>query len=143
MLIRSALAAAAMLAGISAANAEDAILGEWQTPDGATIEVVECATGICGDIVALTDRDGVRGEDVRDVNHPRPEKRDRKLVGQRIMRKVTKTGANEWKGRVYHPKHGIRMSPTLVLLPSGDLQLTACLNKMPSICQDEIWTRVN
>ncbi len=143
MLKRSALAAALLLAGASTAHADDALLGEWQTPDGATIEVMECATGICGDIVALTDRDGMRGEDVRDVNHPRPDKRRRKLVGQRIMRKVKKTGASEWKGRVYHPKHGIRMSPTFVLLQSGDLKLTACLKKAPLICQDEIWTRVD
>ena len=142
MIRRSALAGAVLLWSGATVFAADAILGVWQTPDGATIKVVECATGICGDIIALTDRDGQRGEDIRDVNHPRPDKRDRKLVGTRIMRKVAKTGRNKWSGRVYHPKHGIRMNPTLRLMGSGDLKLTACLKKAPSICQDEVWTRV-
>ena len=143
---RTALLAAGLIMTGSAASADYAnedLLGLWTTPDGATIEVVECATGICGDIIALTDRDGMRGEDVRDVNHPNPKRRDRTLVGTRIMRKVVKTGPNSWAGRVYHPVHGIRMAPTLKFLPSGDLELTACLKKAPSICQDETWRRAD
>jgi len=146
MTLRVAIAAAAVFVAAQTASviaADDDLLGLWQTPDGATVEVVECATGMCGDIVALTERDGVAGEDIRDVNHPNPKNRDRKLVGTRIMRKVVQTGPGEWKGRVYHPKHGLRMAPTLKLLSSGDLELTACLKKAPSVCQSETWTRVN
>ncbi|MBB4304005.1 uncharacterized protein (DUF2147 family) [Rhodobium orientis] len=121
----------------------DAILGFWKTPHGATVEVVPCATGICGDIVEMDAQDGVPGPQVRDVNHPNPDRRDRKLLGTRIMRKVVKTGPNEWKGRAYHPKHGLRMAPTITLVGDGRMKLTACLKKAPSICQDEYWQRVN
>lgn len=137
-----ALAGALMVMTASGAAADEKILGTWQTPDGATIEVVHCATGICGDIIALTDRDGQRGEDIRDVNHPNAKRRNRKLVGTRIMRKVKSVGQDAWEGRVYHPVHGIRMTPTMKLISDDELELTACLKKMPSICQDEVWQRV-
>jgi len=99
-----------LLAGIAAIpfqakvdDLPDAIIGVWDTGDGAHVEVYEREGKIHGKFVWFYDEPPAGG---LDINNPDPELRDRHLVGTDLIRNFEFVD-KKWKnGRIYNPENG-------------------------------------
>ena len=98
------------------AAAEDggAIVGVWLTEEGdARVEIYRDGDKFSGKIVWIepnypeNDEEGMGGKPKLDRNNPDESRRDRPIVGLRIVSNFVYDGDNKWKdGRIYDPKNG-------------------------------------
>lgn len=119
----SMAAAAALLIGCGAAQAQD-IGGTWQRDTGASrVRFAKCGEALCGTISWLKDANG-------------PAK-----VGQRIFYDMKPNGAGKWSGSAFNPEDGKTYSGTMAL--SGDTLTTSGCVMGGLICRSVKWSKVN
>ena len=101
----SLAAAAAVLIGCGAAQAQE-LGGTWQRDTGASrVRFAKCGEALCGTISWLKDANG-------------PAK-----IGQRIFYDMKPNGAGKWSGSAFNPEDGKTYSGTMAL--SGETLTTS------------------
>jgi uncharacterized protein (DUF2147 family) len=132
--IRSAFAAAALLACATPAVAASAIDGSWITQDGkAVVNIAPCGSAHCGTITRMLKppAPGV----LRDIHNPDARLRDRPIVGLFILTSLVATDG-EWRGHIYDPEQGRSYRAVLRANPSGTLKVQGCISLF---CRTLIW----
>jgi len=93
---------------------------------------------MCGTIARVLDTSP--GVPTTDVNNPDPGRRNRPLVGLRILWGFT-GGPTEWDdGQAYDPKSGSSYKSSLRLNADGSLRVTGCVL---FVCRSRRWARAN
>lgn len=129
------------LAGTAQADAPR-ILGDWATPNGATIRIEPCGAAPCGKIVNFKPRPGRTVSNTRDELNRDQSKRYRKVLDLMVLWKLKPAG-DSWKGRVYDPRRGFSVGVTLERKSQTGLLVTGCARVVFRICEKETWRRVN
>ncbi|MEK4032669.1 DUF2147 domain-containing protein [Methylocystis sp. IM3] len=98
--------------------------GVWRRPDGGEqFSFYDCDGGLlCARLVAVA----------------KPE--DAGAVGTVILRGASKSGPNEWKGKLYNARDGKIYEGYVTLRSANELRLKGCL--WGFLCGGETWTRV-
>lgn len=119
----SVAAAAAVLIGCGAAQAQE-LGGTWQRDTGASrVRFAKCGEALCGTISWLKDANG-------------PAK-----IGQRIFYDMKPNGAGRWSGSAFNPEDGKTYSGTMAL--SGETLTTSGCVMGGLICRSVKWSKVN
>ncbi|RYH03560.1 DUF2147 domain-containing protein [Salipiger sp. IMCC34102] len=124
------IAATAALLIATAAQAQDAALGTWQTEvdDGAFahVDVVPCGGAVCGTIVRSYQADGTPYESPN--------------IGLQIVRNMAPNGDGTYAGQVFRPSNGKTYTGKMQV--SGNaLRLQGCVAG-GLICASQNWVRV-
>lgn len=130
-----------LAAALSLSAAEPEIAGLWSTGgDGGRVRIETCGEAVCGRLVAADALD--QDPDLKDVNHPDPQMRDRPLQGVAIIEDFTRAEDGKWEpGTLYDPEEGrVITRGHLELLGEDTLQVRGCV---AFICQTQEWTRVD
>lgn len=125
-MIRSVLAAAALLQFAAPALAANAIDGRWITHDGkAVVDIAPCGPAHCGTIarVLKPDAPGV----LRDIHNPDARLRDRSIIGLAILTGLAVSGG-EWRGHIYDPQQGRSYKAVVRPNPNGTLKVQGCVS---------------
>lgn len=143
MRLKSIGATAAILAGITAAGAQETgdPFGLWITNEGkGQVEVKACGEKLCGKIVWLREPTDANGQPLRDHRNEDESKRERKIIGLPVMMGLEASGPAAWRGYVYSPERGKAFEVDAVQTAPDRLELTGCgLGGL--ICETHIWTR--
>jgi uncharacterized protein (DUF2147 family) len=118
--------------------------GAWMTDDGkAKIAIVSCGSGLCGNIIALTEpNDPATGKPKTDSNNADAARRSRPMVGVQIVIDMKPDTADKWKGQVYNAEDGKTYTGSITLVDAKTLTLQGCaLGGL--ICKSKTWTRAN
>lgn len=119
----SLAAAAAVLIGCGAAQAQE-LGGTWQRDTGASrVRFAKCGEALCGTISWLKDANG-------------PAK-----IGQRIFYDMKPNGAGKWSGSAFNPEDSKTYSGTMAL--SGETLTTSGCVMGGLICRSVKWSKVN
>ena len=123
-----AAVAAAFIA--TAAQAQDAAVGTWQTEpdDGALahVQIAPCGNAVCGTIVRTYKTDG--------TSYQSPN------IGLQIVRSMVPNGDGTYAGQVFRPSNGKTYTGKMQV--SGDaLRLQGCVAG-GLICASQNWVRV-
>jgi uncharacterized protein (DUF2147 family) len=137
--LRTAAFVAALLFGISSAQAAEPT-GTWLTEKGdARIHVAPCGKALCGTIVWIKDAiDPQTGRAPVDDKNPDPSKRGRKIVGMRIF-SMNLDSNNVWAGPIYNSDDGRNYAGRLLMQGADALQVNGCAG---ALCGGELWRRV-
>ena len=138
---RFSLGLAAVVAFVVSASAQaaDPIAGQWVTEErDAVVTIGDCGRSTCGRISRFL-KAPPGGRDQRDVNNPKENLRDRKLLGLPILTGFSEDG-DEWRGTIYDPKSGRSYRSVLRRLSAGRLEVKGCLGPF---CQTQEWTRAS
>ncbi len=125
---RLALAAAALALAMAptafAANDPSDPHGVWRRPDGGEqFSFYDCDGGLlCAKLVSVA----------------KPE--DAGAIGTVILRGASRSGPNEWKGKLYNAQDGKIYDGYITLRSANELRLKGCLWGV--LCGGETWTRV-
>src|SRR5437016_11794321 len=94
----SSIAAWALIAaGIGPAAADPR--GLWQANDGSRVRIANCGAALCGTLASMnTPTDPATGRPWTDKYNPDPSKRDRPLIGLRVLISMQPSGAGKWSG---------------------------------------------
>jgi uncharacterized protein (DUF2147 family) len=134
-----------MVVGQQEANKK--ILGIWWNEEKTSrIEVFEENNKIYGKIVWLEDNTNPDGTAPRtDFENPDESKRNRKLIGQRILFGLEwDDDDNEWDdGEIYDPENGKTYSCYAKLQKDGTFFLKGYVLGMPFLGRSTLWTRYN
>ncbi|MGN8157935.1 DUF2147 domain-containing protein [Salinisphaera sp. RV14] len=157
MIRRLALATALVLASMTAladAPPPAAIVGFWRTAKGgAVIHMVEEQGGFLARVVWLEsdrypadDPQGMGGQPLVDRHNPDPSKRDRPMIGLRLIKgldyRVLASDRARWEnGRVYDPDRGKWFDCYLWLADHRHLKLHGYVG-IPALGRTTTWTRV-
>lgn len=140
-MLKSLLTTALLAAGLAAASstlshAADA-KGDWVRPNGASkIRISSCGNALCGNLIWLR-------EPRNDTQNPDASKRDRPLLGVRIVQSMKPTSKdNQWKGKVYNAEDGKTYTGFIELTSANKLKLEGCVMG-GLICKGETWNRAN
>lgn len=117
-----------------AVAASDDIVGEWRSPSGVHMQVMNCGESICGRIVRLPD------QSLPDIQNPEPRLRTRPVLGIQVFTGIRPAGTHGWKGHMYLPESGRTFVSRLISLDKGQLQVSMC-GPMGLLCSREVWTR--
>lgn len=95
----------------------------WRRPDGGEqFSFYDCDGGLlCARLVSVA----------------KPE--DAGAVGTGILRGATKSGPNEWRGKLYNARDGKTYDGYVILRSANELRLKGCL--LGVLCGGETWTR--
>lgn len=97
--------------------------GIWLRPDGGEqFSFYDCGSQLCAKLVAVA----------------KPE--DQKSIGTVILRGASKSGPNEWKGKLYNAADGKTYDGSITVKSANELRLKGCLWGI--LCSGETWTRV-
>jgi len=119
----------------SAAHAEetgDSILGVWTTTGSQSqVQVFKEHGKYFGKIISLKepnvpadDKSGMAGKPKTDFHNPKPELRQRPIVGLQIMGDFVAARANRWEsGRIYDPESGKTYKCKLSLVSTNRLEV--------------------
>lgn len=128
------MAACAITALGSTAQAKENVTGRWLTDDGSgVVEVAPCGATLCGRLISVLDPKAP----AHDINNPDPRLRRRPLLGIAVLTGLVKAGGNWSGGRAYDPKAG-RSYRARIRAADGGLDVTGCLFV---ICRTRHWTR--
>jgi uncharacterized protein (DUF2147 family) len=128
---------AAMLLSTPAGAAQGGVLGYWQEPSGAVIQVAACGPKLCLQLVALSSANRPR----TDVNNPDEKLRTRNLCGLRIGEGFTLTDPQHAEGgHLYDPKSGHTYSGSMSA-EGNSLKLRGYLG-IKLLGRTETWARV-
>jgi uncharacterized protein (DUF2147 family) len=118
------------LAGLSIAQAQPAIAGEWWTPGfNARVRIEPCGDAVCGRIVWLWDDTPT---DIADKNP---------LVGRLVIDRMAAAEPGRWRGgRLYNPEDGRDYKGSLHLQSATRLVVDGCVL---FICRTQVWRRVD
>lgn len=110
--------------------------GEWARPGGSSkIRISNCGNALCGSLIWVR-------EPRNDVKNPDPAKRDKPLVGLRIVQSMKPTStADEWSGKVYNAEDGKTYKGVMAMPAPDKLKLEGCVLG-GLICKGETWTRI-
>lgn len=119
---------------VTPASAQD-VAGTWSAESGRSrVQVAACGSARCGTIVWTAAR-------VLDVNNPDPARKDRELVGLRIISDARQQG-DSWIGQLYNPLDGRTYQGRMRLTGPRELELSGCVMR-GLICRSQTWTRAN
>jgi uncharacterized protein (DUF2147 family) len=134
---------AIVLVTSTAAIAADPV-GTWYTAaKRAQVRIAHCAgNSLCGAIVSLKEpNDPQTGKPKIDINNPDQAKRNRPLIGVRIVLDLKPTGTpDRWQGDVYNADDGRTYGGYLTMTGADTLELKGCVLG-DLICKSETWTR--
>lgn len=136
------LLALGLLAATPAASADaDAVTGVWLTAAGdGYVQVFEEAGRYHGKTVGAPPGEG--DPDATDEHNPDPAKRDRNLLGIRLLKGFEYDGDGVWKGgRAYDPNNGKTYDAKMWLEDPDTLKLRGYIG-MSLFGRTETWTRV-
>ncbi len=133
--MRISIATAALLLcslGAGPAAAQD-VTGVWLSQTGETrVRIAACGAELCGTVIW-------QQTPGKDVNNPEAAKRDRPIVGIRMIFGMKKSG-NEWNGQLYNFQDGKTYTGKMTLSGAGAMQLGGCVLG-GLICRSQTWTR--
>ncbi|MDH3740344.1 MAG: DUF2147 domain-containing protein [Hyphomicrobiales bacterium] len=115
--------------------------GIWITGDGRShVSVRACGAHYCGTVVRLAEPYEADGQPKRDTENPDPAKRNRPLIGMRILHDMAQvTGQARWEGQIYNPEDGKHYAGSMMI--RGDqLEVEGCV--LIVVCQSQTWTRM-
>lgn len=123
---------------VTAHAQQSGVLGQWLTPDGATVEVYRCDTAVCLKMVALSKDAPSRV----DSNDPNASLRWRSLCGLQIGSGFHLDGGDQAEGgHLYDPKNGKTYSGMMVS-DGNSLKLRGYIG-IRLFGRSEVWTRVH
>jgi uncharacterized protein (DUF2147 family) len=97
--------------------------GVWLRPEGGEqFSFYDCGALLCAKLISVK----------------KPE--DEKAVGTVILRGASKSGPNEWKGKLYNARDGKTYDGFITIKSANELRLKGCLWGL--LCSGETWTRV-
>jgi uncharacterized protein (DUF2147 family) len=144
---RSVRAAALVvcLAAAAAPGAAATPVGLWWAEGGAAqVRIAPCGVALCGRVVWLRAPLDEVGCPVRDRNNPEPGRRDRPLIGLRVLRDLESSSEDGqvWTGgRIYDPSSGRTYRCTARLVGEDQLELHGFIG-LPLIGRTTRWVRV-
>jgi uncharacterized protein (DUF2147 family) len=124
-LARAGLLAAALALASSPAAAVGSTdpHGLWMRPEGGEqFSFYDCGALLCAKLVSVK------------------KSEDAGAVGTVILRGASKSGPNEWKGKLYNAQDGKIYDGFVTLTSANELRLKGCLWGV--LCGGETWTRV-
>jgi uncharacterized protein (DUF2147 family) len=125
MLKKIVAALAAVLACAAPAWADPA--GVWVEKDGGTIRVFSCGQGYCATIASVEPRlDPETGKPRTDKNNVDASKRNRPLIGIRVLTATRPNGPRNWSGSLYDSDRGRTFSGNLVELGPDAIRIEGC-----------------
>lgn len=121
--------------------AADDITGVWLTAAGdGYVQIFEEDGEYYGKTVGSPP--GEREPGRKDTNNPDPEKRDRELLGIRVLKGFEYDGEGRWEdGRAYDPDNGKTYDAWMALKSPDELKLRGYIG-ISLLGRTEIWTRV-
>jgi len=138
---KSAMVGLSMLA---AGSVQADARGLWSTEDNqGRVEISQCGSSLCGNLVWLEDALDEQGRPRRDARNPDESLRDRPLEGLRILWDMQPSGdGRTWKdGRVYDPESGKTYQGRITLEKPDVLKLRGFVGA-PMFGRTSTWTRV-
>lgn len=127
----AALAASLMTATMAAAASPD---GKWLTESGKTqVQIAPCGGNLCGTIIW-------QKTPMKDKKNPDAAKRNRDLVGTRMLYGLAPNGDNAWKGKLYNFENGKTYTGKMELTDANTLKLSGCIMG-GVICKSQTWRR--
>ncbi len=115
------VAAIALLASPAAAASNDPH-GVWLRPEGGEqFSFYDCGSQLCAKLISVK------------------KASDQGAVGTVILRGAVKSGANEWKGKLFNTDDG-KTYDGIITVGATELRLKGCLWGM--LCSGETWKRV-
>lgn len=115
------LVALAFLATPAAAVGNDPH-GVWMRSEGEQFSFYDCGAQLCAKLISVKKAE------------------DQSSVGTVILRGAVKSGANEWKGKLYNTEDGKTYDGFIKVTSPNELTLKGCLWGM--LCSGETWKRV-
>jgi uncharacterized protein (DUF2147 family) len=110
--------------------------GTWLSQTGETrIRIAACGAELCGTVVW-------QKTPGKDVHNPDAARRNRDIVGLRMMFGMKSSGGSEWTGQLYNFQDGRTYSGKMRLAGPNALELSGCVMG-GMICRSQTWTRVN
>ena len=133
--------AIALIAGLSAASAQD-ILGKWKLDDGtAIVEIIRNGNVYDGKIVWLEELTDKNGAPVRDDKNPDKSLRSRELMGLKMLIGLKDLGEEYGQGQIYDPGNGKTYHCSMKV--QGDvLKVRGSLDKKGLLGRTMDWFRV-
>ncbi|MEN2749164.1 DUF2147 domain-containing protein [Sphingomonas sp. T9W2] len=132
-MIRTCLAATAMLIAMPALAATP-IAGRYVTEDGSgVIEIGRCGATMCGKLVRILKAEPNAPK--TDVNNSDPALRSRPILGMPILSGFTDAG-KDWRGRIYDPRNGKTYKSIVSRNGDGTLKVQGCI---AFLCQTQTW----
>lgn len=130
--------AALIMASTTAAAAPH---GTWLSADGTVkVRVTDCHGGLCGTIVWLKRPiDPKTHRPKTDKLNPDVAKRDRPMLGLRVVQGLKPVGENKWSGPIYNADEGRVYNVNVTLKSDSRLALEGCV--LGVFCKAQTWTR--
>jgi len=143
--IRAAIACALVVLGggvHAVAPTSFDITGTWLVENGeAHIEVEPCGGGLCGTVVWMREPYDEHGNERIDILNPDETRRDRELVGLRIMEVFPKKDKLAWKGTIYDADTGSTYRCTIEPEGENRIKFRGYIG-IPLFGKTTHWTRV-
>ncbi|MCF8477887.1 MAG: DUF2147 domain-containing protein [Pseudolabrys sp.] len=138
--VLAALAALVCLPGTALAGAPE---GTWLSEDGGTkVHISNCGGKLCGTVVWLDEPISPKtGKPKTDARNPDPAKRDRPLIGLRVVNGLTPDGSDIWSGEIYNADDGHTYQASMQVQDERTARVQGCVLKI--LCKNQIWSRAN
>lgn len=116
--------------------------GVWLSADGGTkVNIGDCGGKLCGTVVWLQrPNDPATGKPKTDALNPDPAKRNRPMLGLRVVDGLTPSGPNRWSGIIYNADDGHVYNARVNVQTPTLIKVEGCLLM---ICKGMNWTRAN
>jgi uncharacterized protein (DUF2147 family) len=118
--------------------------GTWVTEgQESQVQITECATGLCGTIVALKEPDDPKtGKPWTDEHNPDRGKRGQPLIGTQVVLGMKPAGSGKWSGEFYNADDGKIYGGSMIMAGDRTMKVEGCILG-GLICQSQTWTRAN
>lgn len=147
------MAVALVFSFVPAQAGRTAIEGTWLTGNQSEITIQRCGQGFCGTLskimVPLKDYRANQNhieklgiENIPDIRNKDPQKRNRRLLGLRVLNLDTQSSNAEFSGTIYNPEDGNTYDGSLKVVSRDKLRLTGCIF-FGKLCRSEDWVRVD
>ncbi len=127
------------LNSIHAQEPSDKIVGTWINEEKTNkIEIYKANDSYAGKIVWISAMDNNPGSQPKDKNNPKPELRNRDLLGIDIITGL-KYSSGKWiNGTLYTPKRGMYADCKVELLTNGQLKVSGSKS---GFTKSQLWNR--
>jgi uncharacterized protein (DUF2147 family) len=133
------LLALSFLSNAQAQKAADKIVGVWFNQEKTSkIEIYKTSETYSGKIVWLAEMEKNKGLKPKDKNNPKPELRNREILGLDIITDLRYSDGKWIDGTIYTPKQGIYANCKAELLSDGRLKVFVSKS---GFTKTQIWTR--
>lgn len=128
-----------LLNNIQAQAPSDKIVGIWYNEDKTNnIEIYKAGDSYSGKIVWISELDSNPNLHPKDKNNPKPELRNRNILGMDIITGLQYSSDKWVKGTIYTPKKGMYANCKVELLSNGQLKIIASKS---GFTKTQKWTR--